>query len=262
MPNVQNKQKNHETRAFLYLLIITVTYMAVVLFLVFHPGHAQAGDNELQGVEQRLRGLYPNFQYKALEPAPVPGLWAVISPENILYFAPETGNLLVGDIWSPQGENLTQAVRDRNASARLATIPLDKAVKIGSGKHVVVEVTDPDCPFCRRGSEYFDTREDVTRYIFFLPLPMHPNAEDKANFILGAANPADAYRAVMRGQFDNVPVPAAADRSRLREHQTIVAKLGVKGTPAYWVNGTFVSGANTSRIQQLLLQPPPTTEKE
>ena len=262
MHSVQNKQKNHAARTFLYLLVLTVTYMVIVLFLVFHPGRAQAGDSALQGVEQRLRGLYPNFQYKAVEPSPVPGLWSVISQENVLYFAPETGNLLIGDIWSSQGENLTQAVRDRIGSARLAAVPLDKAVKIGNGKHVVVEVTDPDCPFCRRGSEYLDSREDVTRYIFFLPLPMHPNAEDKSSYILTAANPADAYRAVMRGQYDNVPVPAAADRSRLREHQTIVAKLGVKGTPAYWVNGTFVSGANTSRIQQLLSQPQPTTEKE
>jgi len=262
MGSLEKRRLSSDVRVFLYLLIVTVTYMLAVLFLVFHPSPAVAGDDGQRQAEQSLRGLYPNFQFKAIEPSPIPGLWTVISPENVIYFAPASGHLLVGDLWTPQGENLTQAQRDRVASARIAALPLDKAVKIGSGQNVVVEVTDPDCPFCRRGAEFFEARQDVTRYIFFLPLSMHPNAEAKANFILTAPNPADAYHAVMRGQYDNVPVPATTDRSRLYEHQTIVTQLGVKGTPAYWVNGAFVSGANTSKIQQLLMQPNPTSMKE
>jgi thiol:disulfide interchange protein DsbC len=169
-----------------------------------------------------------------------------------MYFAAGSGHLLVGDLWSPQGENLTQGLRDRIASAKLAALPLDKAVKIGSGKNIVVEVTDPDCPFCRRGSDFLATRQDVTRFIFFTPLPMHPQAEAKISYILTAANPAEAYQAVMSGQYDSVPVPTVGDRRRLNEHKIIVASLGVKGTPAYWINGTFVSGADTARIQKLL----------
>jgi thiol:disulfide interchange protein DsbC len=260
----QNRQRHsREGRRFLTLLIVTVTYMVALLYLAFHPGRAFAAENERNDVARRLRTLYPNYSVNAIEPSPIPGVWTVLSPENVIYFAPAAGHLLVGDLWTPQGENLTQDLRDRIVRAKLAALPLDKAVKIGTGKNIVVEVTDPDCPFCRRGAEFFAARQDVTRYIFFLPLPMHPHAEAKASFILAAANPADAYHAVMSGQYDAEPVPAVSDRSRLNEHKTIVSQLGVKGTPSYWVNGAFVSGANTSQIQQRLLeQPTPTTEKE
>jgi len=55
--------------------------------------------------------------------------------------------------------------------AKLAkTLPLEKAVKIGDGKKVVIEITDPDCPFCRTASEYFSKKTDVIRYVFFAPL--------------------------------------------------------------------------------------------
>lgn len=246
------KGLSSESKMLLYLLALTVMYMVVLVFMAFNPQLVFAADLKTAEVEQKLRALYPKYNFKSVEPSHVPGLYTVLSEQNVIYFVPETGNLLVGDMWSPQGENLTQNLRDRVATAMIANLPLDKAVKIGSGKNVVVEVTDPDCPHCRRGSEFLSKRDDITRYIFFTPLPMHPQAEAKITYILSAADPVNAYESVMRGQYDSTPVPAVGDRSRLNEHKAIVASLGVKGTPAYWVNGTFVSGADTAKIQRLL----------
>jgi hypothetical protein len=66
----------------------------------------------------------------------------------------------------------------------------------------VVEYTDPDCPFCRKGSEFFRNRRDVTRYVFFNPLPMHPQAREKAQYVLSAQDKAKAYEEVMSGKLD------------------------------------------------------------
>src|SRR5574340_1146888 len=46
-------------------------------------------------------------------------------------------------------------------------LPLDKAIKIGDGGTTVIEITDPDCPFCRRASAYLSAKNDITRYVFF-----------------------------------------------------------------------------------------------
>ena len=136
----------------------------------------------------------------------------------------------------------------------IENLPLDKAVKIGNGKHKVIEITDPDCPFCRKGSKFFANRSDVTRYVFFFPLAMHPDAEPKAMYILGADDQVEAYERVMQGELDGKPVPAPtkAARDLLEEHKRIAVQLGVNGTPRYWINGVSVSGANIQKIESLL----------
>lgn len=249
---MDKKGLSAESKMLVYVVAMTALYIVGLVYMAFNPSVAFGADIKSAEAEKRLRALYPNYSFKAVEPSPIAGVYTVIGDKNIIYFAPESGHLLVGDLWSPAGDNLTQALRERAANAKLAGLPLDKAVKIGSGKNIVIEVTDPDCPFCRRGSEFLSLRNDITRYIYFTPLPMHPKAESKINYILTAADPEIAYAEVMAGKYDSIPVPAVGDRSRLNEHKAIVASLGVKGTPAYWINGTFVSGADTARIQQLL----------
>ena len=44
--------------------------------------------------------------------------------------------------------------------AAAAEIDVSKAITIGSGPKTVVEFTDPDCPFCRKASKYFEGRRD------------------------------------------------------------------------------------------------------
>lgn len=84
-----------------------------------------------------------------------------------------------------------------------ADFPIEKAVKIGNGKNIIIEVTDPDCPFCRKASDFFAKRNDVTRYIFFLSLTkLHPNAEKKSRFILSSKDQTQAHKDVMSGKYD------------------------------------------------------------
>ncbi len=45
-------------------------------------------------------------------------------------------------------------------TAWLKELPLDKAIRIGNGSHVVVEVSDPDCRFSRRMSRYWSMRKE------------------------------------------------------------------------------------------------------
>jgi len=92
----------------------------------------------------------------------------------------------------------------------------------------------------------------VTRYIFFLPLKMHPDAEQKARYILSANDPALAYEEVMSGRYDEGPIPPFKDNGVMASHMEATEMLGLTGTPNYWINGTFVAGANINAIEQLL----------
>jgi thiol:disulfide interchange protein DsbC len=209
--------------------------------------------------QQNFRAAFPDVEVKRFGKSPIPSWYEVIiDNERILYYNPEEGVALAGDLFRGQKENLTQKRRNELTMEIFSKVDLAAALKIGNGPKVVYEVTDPDCSYCRRGSEYLDQRQDVTRYIFFYPLPSHPDAPEKVRFIFSAPDPVQAYRDVMKGVYDKggKPLPAFTDKgsARLQENIRIAEMLGVRGTPAYWINGQAVSGANIQLIEQLLRQ--------
>lgn len=213
-----------------------------------------AQSEQLQSVAAALSMSFPGIPLKQINATPVEGIYEVVTPkEEIFYFAPHSGYLLTGELWSSSGRNLTRESKARMMSAKLSMFPLDKAIKIGDGPNQVIEVSDPDCPFCRDGSAFFATRDDVTRYIFLFPLDqLHPQAEAKARFILSAKDPAAAYEAVFSGEYDNRPLPDFVDNGLLDLHRQIARKIGINSTPRYWINGKYIAGVNPQEFEKLL----------
>ena len=139
-------------------------------------------------------------------------------------------------------------------SAAGAQMDLTKALKIGSGKTVVVEFTDPDCPYCRKGAAFFLNRRDVTRYIFFTPLPMHPQAGEKARYILSVPDKAKAYEEVMSGRLDGRKLTGiTGEGTKLLEEQMAIAReAGVESTPTFIICGRIVQGFDQRKIEGFL----------
>jgi thiol:disulfide interchange protein DsbC len=137
----------------------------------------------------------------------------------------------------------------------LKGIPLDKAIRIGSGGHLLIEVSDPDCRFSRRMNRYWGMRKDVTRYIFLVALKNHPEAPQKARYILAAADQVRAYQEVYAGGLDfdgNILARHYDDRGLLELHRQVAATLGAIGTPTYLVDGVLISGAKVKELERLL----------
>jgi thiol:disulfide interchange protein DsbC len=200
-----------------------------------------------------LQNTYPSFSFETVGPTPIDDLCEVVSEKNTIYFAPKTGHLIFGEIWSKDGRNITAEEQEKRITLSLDALPLSRAVKIGNGINTVIEITDPDCPYCRKGSEFFAGRSDVTRYIFFMPLDqMHPGAARKAEFILAAKDRAKAYEQVMSGIYDHSPLPEFTSSGMLNEHRKIAAGLRISSTPRYWINGQPVSGFNPAQIEEIL----------
>lgn len=133
-------------------------------------------------------------------------------------------------------------------------LDFSKAVVIGSGPKTVVEFTDPDCPFCRQASKYFDGRKDVTRYVFFFPLPRHPKAREKARYILSHQDKPSAYHEVMSGRLDGQRSFAVTPRGiKLQEEQMEIAKKAkVDSTPTFMIFGRVIIGFDQKRIEEAL----------
>ena len=122
----------------------------------------------------------------------------------------------------------------------------------------MIEITDPDCPFCRKASGFFATRTDVTRYVFFYPIAqLHPQAEAKARYVLCAKDQAKAYEEAMTGKLDEMkfkPCEDAAVGELVNLHKETGGKAGagVIGTPLFMIDGQVVKGANIAQIEKIL----------
>jgi thiol:disulfide interchange protein DsbC len=140
------------------------------------------------------------------------------------------------------------------SSGSAAEFDYGKAITIGSGPKTVIEFTDPDCPFCRKASKYFEGRSDVTRYVFFYPLPRHPKAREKAQYVLSMPDKAKAYHEVMSGKMDSIPHLATTPEGvRLQEQQFEIAKKSKVGsTPTFMIYGRIIEGFDLKRIEDAL----------
>jgi thiol:disulfide interchange protein DsbC len=205
--------------------------------------------------EEVLKNLFPKLRYTKITKTGIDGLYEVLAEGRIVYFYPKTGNLIIGEIIDKEGRSLTRERLAEEKYKLLTPADLKKAIKVGNGKNIVIEVTDPDCPFCRKMHTYWSMRSDVTRYVFFKPLDMHPDAAKKVKYILSSPDKDKALFDIYCGKYDNnrEVLDKAYDDKGLSAAQIAVAdKLQVSGTPAFWVNGKFVSGANIPLIESMI----------
>lgn len=205
---------------------------------------------------------FPQVKADSITKSNVKGVYEVVSGQNVFYFYffPEKEMFLVGDMVTTTGQSAgaekkreLKAKLQEQVQAKLKDIPLQKAVKVGSGPKTVIEFTDPDCPYCRRASEALKSRTDITRYVFLTPIA-HPNAITKVHYILSATEQEKAYHEMMEGK----PVPASSTeyskgvREQAEEHMKLARSLAIDGTPTFFINGQQVVGADMARINELL----------
>ena len=134
------------------------------------------------------------------------------------------------------------------------TLDLNKAVKIGSGRIMVIEFTDPDCPFCRKAEAYFAGKPEVTRYIFFIPLASHPASKGKVQYILSSRDKARAYREVLAGNFGPKQLAEITPEGvkLQKEHQEIAKANKMTSTPTFMIYGRIIEGFDLPRLEPLL----------
>lgn len=236
----------------LVTLFLSMCFLAAAGAACAAPKKAEPAPQEV------LRKLYPKLKFTAFAKTDIDGLYEVTTDNRIIYFHPKTGYLFIGDIVTRDGRNLT---REKTAEERYKLLTADdlkKGIKVGNGKNVVIEVTDPDCPYCRKMHAYWSMRKDVTRYIFFKPLDIHPDAVKKAMYILASPDPELALFEVYSGQLDGkreILDKKYDDKGLLQAQKAVADKLMADATPIYWVNGKFVSGANIPLIEKYIGKP-------
>ena len=130
--------------------------IAVSIFFALVFVSVICGNLSAEKVEETLTREFPGADFDAVKPTDIKGMYEIVKDTDIIYYVPVPGYLIVGDIYDKDGRNVTEERKGELFAASAKTLPLDKAIKIGNGKNIIVEFTDPDCPHCRTASAFLE----------------------------------------------------------------------------------------------------------
>jgi thiol:disulfide interchange protein DsbC len=172
------------------------------------------------------------------------GLIEIRVGTEILY-ADITGTYLIaGNVIDMRTkENLTQARTDKLTSIAWKDLPLQDAIKIvkGKGTRQVAMFEDPNCGYCRLIHQHFTKVDDVTMYVFLLPI-LSPDSGEKSKQIWCSADRGKAWLDwMLEKKLPTGDGKCATPNDRVTE---LGRKYKVTGTPTIvFTDGQRVPGA-------------------
>ena len=182
--------------------------------------------------------------------------------KGILYIDPDAKYFFAGQILDvEEGRNLTQdAMAELNRLSPEEMNKLDSliAFTIGDSGKTLFYVTDPQCPYCKKGEKTLkklaDAGEVTVKFLFF-PLPMHKGAEQECISIIcddkGLEGLENNYKS------DN-QCPEGV--RKVKETVAFLKEKGVSGTPVYiFADGAYHPGLlpEDKLLEQLGIVPEP-----
>ena len=237
------------------IVILCIVLVPAFLGLMFSEATAKTKDKASDPLVL-LQKAYPRIMVNSIEESGIPGLYEVRAGNNIMYFYPPKNYLLFGEIVTKDGKNLTAEKRESIFAERMKDINLESALKMGTGKIEVVEITDPNCPYCRKAAAYFakpDVKQRVTHYTFFMP--SHQGSLKKAQYVMSAQDKEKAYEEIMTGNVNEKELMVSEKGSKLvADQQSVVRKVGITGTPTFRINGILIVGADMAKIEKAISQ--------
>jgi len=110
-----------------------LTAVAVFFTLTVAPLYAAS---DVDTPEALFAKTFPQLKVDSITASEIKGLYEVVSGQNIFFFYPEKELLLVGDMYTKAGQNLTgdkkralKAKQQEKALEKLKELPLDKALR-------------------------------------------------------------------------------------------------------------------------------------
>ena len=144
-------------------------------------------------------------------------------------------------------QNLTEERLRKLNAIPFASLPLNLAVKIrrGDGKRVLAMFADPYCPACKRFEQELAQVNDVSIYVFMLPI-IHPELADDSRAIWCSPDRAKAWVDLALDGRRPKAKPTCA--TPLKEIAELADKLGIRATPTLFLaDGERIDGGLSAK---------------
>jgi len=169
------------------------------------------------------------------------GLYEVIAANNtIFYLTKDSKYAIFGNVIDTKTyKNLTDERKREVFKVDFKSLPLDDAIKSGSGKKKIAVFSSPFCPWCRKLHEELKKSDDFTVYNFIVPYG-DPNIL-KTLFCMN--NPKDAFD---KAYNNNMPKTGKTDcekANQLQKNGELMRKNFISSFPtAILENGKVING--------------------
>ena len=220
--------------------------------------HAQTPQQEAairKNLSERLPGI-PKID--EVGRTPLAGIFEVRMGQDIIYTDGEGSFILQGQMIDTRTrKNITEERLDKLTAVAFDSLPLDDAFTIvrGNGKRKLAVFEDPNCGYCKRFERDMQKVNDVTVYLFLMPI-LGADSTEKSRHIWCAKDRAKAWNDMM---VNDKPVPrpmGACDSAALTRNVEFGRKHRITGTPTMiFANGKRVPGAvAAAEVDKLLAE--------
>ena len=184
-------------------------------------------------VKAALMKKYPEVPVEAVTKTPVPGIYEVYSNGQIIYTDEQAAYLFVDAklIDTEKKTNLTEERMNKFTAVKFDQLPLNLAMKKvkGKGTRKLAYFGDPNCGSCKKFEQDLTKLNDVTIYVFLLPV-LGPDSVEKSKSIWCSKNKIKAWD----DQLVNGVAPSApgtCDTTAIDKTLAFGKKYGITGTP-------------------------------
>ena len=190
-----------------------------------------------------------------ITPTPLAGIYELRLSTNEIYYSDAQGNFLIqGNLIDTKSKrNLTEEREAKLSAVDFNALPLKDAITIvhGNGKRKLAVFEDPNCGYCKRFERDLAKIDNVTVYLFLMPV-LGPGSVEKSRNVWCAKDPAAAWVNLM--QKDIAPAAAQCNTAAIDRNLDFGRKYKITGTPTLVAqDGTRVPGAiNSTQIEKLL----------
>lgn len=220
-----------------------------------------AADSQTAQLREHLADQYPNFEVDSIEPAPVDGLFEVISGSQIMYLTADGRYAFRGELLDLEaGENVTAEVQAQLSHEQVAELGEDNMIvyepEDGEPEHTLTVFTDTSCPYCQRlhndVMDMIDSDDIKIRYLMFPRAGLDSAAAEELANVWCADDPQAAMTAAKNGQ--EVPSRSDSCNAPVAEQFETGRAIGVSGTPYLLIeDGPVFSGYRSKeQLRQIL----------
>jgi len=211
-----------------------------------------------------------DVEIKGIRKTPYKGLCEIhvriSGRDNILYTNPENQFFVFGHlIESKSGKNLTRKALEEYT--RLSPKDVQKlksytAFSIGNGKIELFYVTDPQCPYCKKGEKILKKMADdgeITVHFILYPLSFHKGAKEQCISIICDKKGLEGLESEYLSENQ-----CSQGKNKVEATNLFMKEKGITGTPGYiFTDGIIHTGLlHEPNLRDRLNLPPPKKDKE
>ncbi len=211
-------------------------------------------------IRKNLQARLPDMgKIDEVRKSELPGLFEVRVDGVDIYYTDALANYLIeGNLIDTRSKrNLTEERVDKLTAIKFEALPLKDAFVVvrGKGERKLAVFEDPNCGYCKRFERDLQKVDNVTVYMFLLPV-LGADSMEKSKAIWCAKDRGAAWLDWMLREQAASAAPASCDAGAVVRNAELGRKHKISGTPTLiFSNSTRVPGAiDNKRVEQLLAQ--------